>query len=1002
MKTISLFRRGQPFFCPFLIGCLLFTALAARPATLLRAGAFETVAFQSMITGTVSDATGPLPGVAVSVRGTGVQALTDADGRYAITASKGDILAFSYIGYGDIERVAGSTPLNAVLVPNAQSLQEVTVNAGYYKVKDKERTGNIARITAKDIESQPVTNVLAAMQGRMAGVSITQSTGMPGGGFDIKIRGQNSLRADGNSPLYIIDGVPYDAQSLTDGFTSGVLAGKPSPLHSIPPDQVASLEVLKDADATAIYGSRGANGVVLITTKKGKGGKTAFNVRFTRGAGQVTRFMKLLNTEQYLSMRREAFANDGITDYPDYAYDVNGTWDANRYTDWQETLLGGMAEFSTVQASIGGGSERTSFLINGGFSQQGTVFPGNFSYKTGNARAAANHGSADGKFSLSFSAGLSLQDSRLPGTDLAAEAVRLAPNAPALYDEQGALNWEDNTFNNPLRNTVAGYGSEISDLVASMRVSYALGGGLEAIASFGYTTASHADRNTVPSTASMPVQGSGPGRSYIAVTDARRSSWIAEPQLRWEREWGAHRVDVLVGGTFQSQHSESLVLMGMGFSSNSLIGNLAAASQLLSFGNDRRDYRYQAFFGRANYTLGDRYILNVTGRRDGSSRFGPGRRFANFGAAGAAWLFHKEAFAAGSRWLSFGKLRTSWGTTGSDQIGDYQYLDTYGTTGVPYGTVVGLQPNRLYNPDFGWETNRKLEAGLELGFFRDRIFVMAAYYRNLSGNQLTGIPLPGTTGFQNVQANLDASVENSGIEITLRASLLEGRDWNWTASANLTAARNRLRSFPGLEGSTYASRYAIGEPLSIRKLYRFEGIDTETGLYRFADLNGDGALDQLDMLEAADFTPKYFGGLQNELRWKQLKLDFLLQFVKQQNRDLQRQMGYAGGMYNQSQVALDGSGQAYTAGFNTAAVQAASMYANSTAIVTDASFVRLKNIALSWDVPLEKASGVSCQLSVQAQNLLTLTPYRGGDPETAGSNFLAPMRTVTARISLSF
>ncbi|WP_199732274.1 SusC/RagA family TonB-linked outer membrane protein, partial [Flavobacterium macacae] len=859
MKIHSLFGYGHRIFCAVLVGCALISTRSAFAHSPLGITSIDFI-LQQQVTGTVSDASGPLAGVTVIVKGTTLQTLTDGDGRYAVNASKGDILVFSYIGYGTVEIEASSQTAHVLMQATAQSIQEVVVNAGYYSVKESERTGSIARITSKDIENQPVTNMLAAMQGRMAGVNITQNTGMPGGGFDIKIRGQNSLRADGNSPLYIIDGVPYDAQSLTDGFTSGVLAGKPSPLNSIPPDQVASLEVLKDADATAIYGSRGANGVVLITTKKGKGGKTAFNVRFTRGAGQVTRFMKLLNTEQYLSMRREAFANDGITDYPDYAYDVNGTWDANRYTDWQETLLGGMAEFSTVQASIGGGSERTSFLINGGFSEQSTVFAGNFKYKTGDVRASLNHESADGKFKLAFSAGLSLQDNNLPVSDFTSEAISLAPNAPALYDADGNLNWENSTFNNPLRNLLGTYTSETNDLLSSLKLSYAIVENMEAAVNLGYTSTELSERNLNPSTTYMPAIGVGPEGSYIGVTEASRNSWIIEPQLRWKNQWGKHRVDLLAGGTFQSQHGESLVQMGVGFSSNSLIGNLAAASQTITMGNDKSDYRYQAFFARANYTFDDKLILNLTGRRDGSSRFGPGKQFANFGAVGAAWLFHKEAFVSDKSIFSFGKLRGSYGLTGSDQIGNYQYLDTYSSSGIAYNGVIGQQPNRLYNPDFAWETSKKLEAGLELGFFKDRIFITGAYYRNLSSNQLTGIPLPGTTGFQTVQANLDATVRNTGFELTLRTVNIETVAFSWNTSINLTVSKNKLVSFPGLEGSTYASRYVVGQPMNIRKLYHYEGIDPDTGLYRFADTNGDGKVNYLDMTAIADFSPKYYGG----------------------------------------------------------------------------------------------------------------------------------------------
>lgn len=998
MKSISFWRHRGTLICSVALCCSLST-----PSTAHALGTRHTaVLLQQSVSGTVRDAMGPLAGVTVTIKGTSITTITDTEGRYTIPAVSGDILQFSFMGYATLEVAVTSATANVVLQPDVQSLQEVEVNAGYYSVKESERTGSIARITAKDLAHQPVNNVLAAMQGRMAGVNITQNTGIPGGGFDIQIRGRNSLRTNGNNPMYIIDGVPYDAEPLTDGFTSGVLAGKPSPLNSIPPEQIASIEVLKDADATAIYGSRGANGVVLITTKKERSGASRFNARVTRGAGRVTRFMQLLNTEQYLAMRREAFANDGITEYPEYAYDVNGVWDMDRYTDWQQTLLGGMAEFSTVQASVSGGSERTSFLINGGYSEQSTVFTGNFKYRTGNVRASLNHESADSKFKLNFSAGLTLQDNNLPGSDFTSEAISLSPNAPALYDENGELNWENSTFNNPLRNLLGTYTSTTNDLLSSLKLSYALTDGLEASVNCGYTTTELVERNLNPSTMYMPAIGVGPEGSYIGLTNANRSSWIIEPQLRWNQTFGKHKVDLLGGSTFQSQQGESLVQMGIGFSSNSLIGNLAAASQTLTMGHDKNEYRYQAFFARANYIFDDRLIVNLTGRRDGSSRFGRGNQFANFGAVGAAWLLHKESFIPSESWLSFGKIRASYGITGSDQIGNYQYLDTYSSTGNAYNGVVGLQPNRLYNPNFAWETNRKLEAGLELGFFRDRLFVTGVYFRNTSGNQLTGIPLPATTGFANIQANLDATVQNTGVELTLRTENVSTARFGWTTSLNLTFLRNKLVSFPGLEGSTYANRYVIGESLNIQKLYRYTGIDPDTGLYTFADSNGDGTVDYQDMTTVADFSPRFFGGLQNELRYRNVRLDFLFQFVKQQNRDLSRSMGFAGDMRNQSTAVLGSGNQLYTAGFNTEAVTASSRYASSDAIVSDASFVRLKNVSVTWDVPTEKTTGVGCQLSLQAQNLFTITPFEGGDPEFVTGGYLPPLRTVTVGLGLSF
>lgn len=890
------------------------------------------------------------------------------------------------------------------------ALQEVTVNAGYYTVKEKERTGSIAKITAKDIETQPVTNVLAAMQGRMAGVNITQTTGVPGGGFNIEIRGLNSLRANGNSPLFIIDGMPYSTDPIGTGINSNVLPTQPSPLNSLNPDQIESIEVLKDADATAIYGSRGANGVVLVTTKKGKAGKTRVTVNLSQGAGAVTRKIDLLSTRQYLEMRQEAYANDGIDPIPDYAYDANGTWSTTRNTDWQKTLIGGTAEFTNMQAALSGGNEHTQFLASASFNKQGSVYPKDFAYKKGNMQLNVNHASENRRFKSSFTVGYTLQDNNQPRLDLTYTALQLAPNAPALYGEDGNLNWENNTFENPLAQLEGQYLAKTYDLMGSSTLAYAIADGLELKGNFGYSQLLNRENTTSPSTRFNPSYGLTSASSTHIASMAERRSWIIEPQLNWKKTWGDTRLDMLAGATFQSQTGSQLVQYAAGFSSNSLIDNLAAASALFTLADDQTEYRYQAVFGRINVNHDGRYLLNLTGRRDGSSRFGDDRRFANFGAVGAAWVFSEEAFLKNSV-LSFGKLRGSYGITGNDQIGDYQYLNTYSASGNSYDGTIGLQPTQLYNPNFGWETNKKFEGAVELGFLGDRIFVTASYYRNRSSNQLTGIPLPATTGFSSVQANLDATVLNYGTEFTLRTVNVKHKDFEWTSSFNISFMRNKLLSFPDLESSTYAFQYVVGQPLYIKRAYHYTGVDPQTGLYTFEDVNGDGNYTSLeDKKTIVDLNPEYYGGLQNSLRYKRWNLNFLLQFVKQQNYGTASLFGVPGSGANQPTSVMDrwqqpgdiASHQLFTDGSNSEAVEAYFRYVDSDGALTDASFVRLKNLSLSYDLPDNLLNGLRCRIFAEGQNLLTFTPYKGADPEFRQTGYLPPLRTITAGVQLSF
>ena len=1006
MKNISFYKGKSAIWYLILFGLSLSSTPVLSKATL---STNLNVPQQNQVTGSITDGTGPLAGVTITIKGKQTTVFSDFDGKFTITASPNDLLVFSYMGFKTLTiPVDDRTVLTIQMQEDATSLQEVKVNAGYYSVKDSERTGSIASITKKDIEKQPVTNVLATMQGRMAGVNIVQTTGVPGGGFDIQIRGQNSLRTNGNNPLYIIDGVPYSSDPIGIGINSAVLPTQPSPLNSINPDQIESIEVLKDADATAIYGSRGANGVVLITTKKGKTGKTKFTGRFSTGAGNVTRFMNLMNTQEYLSMRKEAFANDGIAPIPDYAYDVNGTWDQNRYTNWQKELLGGTAISTDVQTSISGGSEQTQFLLSSNFNKQTTVFPGDFNYKKGNLHLNVNHESENRKFRISTSVGYTIQNNNQPRLDLMREAVNISPNAPSLYNADGTINWENNTFNNPLRNLEGKYKSITNDLIANTLLSYKLSDNLELKSSFGYTALDNSENTANPSTRYNPAFGLGPQFSTLIASGSDRKSWIIEPQLNWNRKVSSGQLNVIVGSTFQSQKSSQLVQYASGFSSNSLIYNLASASNIFTLVSDETEYKYQAFFARANYNWQEKYILNLTGRRDGSSRFGPGDQFATFGAVGGAWLFSKENLFKNSTLLSFGKLRASYGITGNDQIGDYQYLDTYASTGVNYDGAIGLQPSRLFNPKFGWETNRKFEIALETGFFNDRIFLTTAWYNNQSSNQLTGIPLPGTTGFSSLQANLDATVQNRGLELTLRTVNFQRKNFHWSTNINFTIAQNKLLKFPDLESSTYANQYVIGQALNIQKVYHFTGVDPQTGVYTYEDVNDDGQLSSNeDKQTIKDFSLKFYGGLQNTFKYQRWQLDFLFQFVKQINYNESIYFGVPGSAGNQPKAVLNHWQQIgdnkpypiYTDGSNSAAVDAYYKYFESDGVISDASFIRLKNISLLYELPFKD---LQCKVFFEGQNVLTFTKYAGADPEFKSSGYLPPLRVLSAGIQFSF
>ena len=964
---------------------------------------------ETILSGVVKTADGtPMEGVTVWQQNTDNGTQTNEQGFYTLSISPNAVIVFEYIGYKTQTVKASGSILNVTLTADDDMLDEVVINAGYYSVKDKERTGSISKITSKEIGQQPVANPLAAMQGRMAGVNITQSSGTPGGGFDIQIRGRNSLRTEGNAPLYIVDGVPYASQSASDAYISSMVMplGNISPLNSINPNDIESIEVLKDADATAIYGSRGSNGVVLITTKSGRTDKTSVSVQSVTSVSSIANEMKLMNTSQYLTMRRDAFTNDGL-EPTEYDFDLNN-WGDNRQTNWQKEFLGRRAVSHNNMFSINGNSGTMNYLFSGSHRTDETVFPCDFGYKRTNFFLVVNHTSVDDRFNFQATVQNSSQKNNLMANDFTTE-LYLAPNAPEIYNEAGNLNWADNTFENPMAKLKAAFKYDSRNFLGNVMLRYKLTQKLQLSLSGGITEGSVNEYRTAPSSVYNPAYLLTSEYSILSASKSSSSSWIVEPGVRFSHTDENGRWDIFAGATFEERKQALFRLDAFNFTSDDLIFNAANAVTQQILKDSETTYRYMAVYGRVNYALKEKYFLNLSGRRDGSSRFGANNRFANFGALGAAWLFSREKALENSSWLSFGKLRGSYGITGSDLIGDYQYLDTYGIGSYNYDGIVGLEPLRLYNPDFSWETNKKLEAALELEFFNGRLAVGVAHYRNRASNQLVGIPLPGTTGFNSVQANLNATVENTGWEFTLRPLLLRSENFQWSLNANLTIPRNKLLSFPNLKESTYANQYVIGEPVTVRKVYNYLGVNKETGLYEVEDVNNDGLINNSDRTSVVRISPEFYGGLASSMQYRSWSVDFLIQFVKQTGYRPEYFANYLGSMQNQSAEMLDywspenvnAQHQLPTTGANGAAVQAVQYYKLSNGVFTNTSFVRLKNLQVARTFFLDKQKRQQLKIYAQGQNLFTLTSYKGLDPETGGG-FLPALRTVAAGFEFLF
>lgn len=963
----------------------------------------------------------PIPGASIKIKNNKYGTISNTDGSFRISEiDKGSIIIITSIGYESKEIVINTSNIQVELLPHINTLDEKVIIA-YGSTTKRLNTGNIGSIKAKDIENQLINNPLTALQGRTPGVFIEQASGLPGSGVTVRIQGINSIRG-GRDPYYVIDGVPYISQLLptengTMGY-SGSSAG--NPLSYLNTADIESIEVLKDADATAIYGSRAANGAVLITTKKGKVGPVRVNVMAQSGWGKLGNKMDLLNTREYLEMRREALRNDGSA-VSIFDYDLNGVWDTTRNVDWQKELLGNIARYTDMQFSTSGGNSFTQFLIGAGYHKETTVFPTDASDTKASVHINLNSNSANGKFKIQFTGSYLYDDNRLPLANLTSSALTLAPVAPKPYNEDGSINWmpdpegSSSYFLNPMAYLSQKSNNKTSNITSNSIISYEVLPGLVLKSSFGYNNLLTNEIGRNPASI-LPPEYQPFIQNTTTFTTNRISSWIIEPQIEYQQKINKGTLNTLIGTTVTQQNNDQQKITGLGFSNELVMEDLSSATDFYA-STINSQYKYNALYGRITYNWIAKYILNLSARRDGSSRFGSKNQFHNFGAVGAAWVFSQEPFIQSYLpILSYGKLRGSYGSTGSDQIGDYQFMNIYSPvfiSGIPYQGIIGLTPNGLTNPYLQWEETRKFQMGIELGFINDKLLITANYNQNRSSNQLGAGPLTSITGAASLSRNIPATVQNTGWEFTLNSTNIRTKHFSWLTNFNITIPRNKLLTYFGKDKN---NSYSIGKPLSSLQYYKFMGVDEATGKYQFQDSKGDLTAtpsDPKDKIVILDTDPRFYGGLQNSLSYRGISLDFFFSFTKRSTTDkatyaLRNELypgTFQGGGANQTKSVLNrwkqpgdkASIQLYSAGNDINA----NYIRYSDAIIVDGSFIKLKNVALSWQIPLIWRKALHFQsgrVFMNAQNLFTISKYNGLDPETGLS--LPPLRTITFGVQI--
>ncbi|NCU05260.1 MAG: SusC/RagA family TonB-linked outer membrane protein [Chitinophagaceae bacterium] len=955
------------------------------------------------ISGYVVDEEGePAAGITVQVKGSQLAASSNAQGYFQLKGIEPDaVLVFSGVNVEEKSvAVKGAKEITVRLIRKVNKLDEVQVIA-YGSTTKRLNTGSVSKISKTEIERQPVANPLATMQGRAPGVFVTTQNGLPGGNINVLIRGRGSINS-GTDPLFVIDGIPFNSIPLNNSFTplSSGITGSMSPFNSINPNDIESIEILKDADATAIYGSRGANGVVLITTKKGKAGKNKLDIQVYQGVNQLNHFPHLLSVEEYLQLRKEAFVNDNITANSSNAPDLL-LWDSSKNTDWARYILGGKSAVSNAQISLSGGSNLLHYRLSGHYRNEAMILPGNQHYQRGGVNLNVQQRSADKRFGLDVSFSYSADRNESLASSVFS-ILSQAPNFP-IYDGAGNFNWVGAPDINPAAVLHQTSKSETSNLLSQLQTDYALTKDLRIKLSLGYTYTLLGQVNKFPKASLHPLYGS---ESYVHYGDNKSYVIIGEPQIEYNRKFKEHHLQVLTGLTWQQSIRKGSFTTGRNYTTEELLDFIGAAGTI-SASNQYSEYKYASVFTRIRYDYAEKYIINLQGRRDGSSRFGPGSRFGHFGSLGAAWIFSSESYLK-KRWLSFGKLRGSFGVAGNDQIPDYQYLSTYRTTGVPYQTAQGLLPSRIANADFRWETNQKLEAALELGFWNNRLLVNSSFYYNICGNQLVSYPLPYMSGpFGSYTANLPARVENKGWEFDINAYPIRKADFQWSISFNLTLPRNKLLSYPNLENTSYAYTYVVGQDINVRTGLKFLGVDVQNGLPLFEDVNKDGSISiPGDYTVIGKLSPYYYGGFGHEFRFKQFVMQLFFQYSKQ---FVAGAVPLAGSSNNQFHTAMK---RWQRPGDITlvpkATTQTSGAYYNylySSAGMYNASYVRCKNLFVGYRLPaaiLRKLGLHDFEVSVQAQNLFTIRKDTSlYDPET-GNMSIAPMRTVTLGLRFTF
>jgi len=958
------------------------------------------------VTGVVRDNKGaPVKNIFVAVKHSFKGTRTDENGWFRLKDVKPDArLETRSILYIRKEIIAKEDTINIQVEPYVANLDPITV-VGYPK---QTLTGNISRVKEEDITAQPVSNPLFALQGRVPGLYITAISGLPGSSLNIRLRGRNSIECSTN-PLIIYDGMPFfSEQSNSDAANmlgSGIGLGAnvaASPLNLINVHDIASISVLKDADATALYGTRGANGVIVISSKTPKEDMKGMKVSVYSGISEAGHLVKYLNTEQYLTMRREALYNDNqrsANDKDDYDLTI---WDTTRYTNWQKTLIGGTGHVTNANMEMVGAGKTSSYRLSGLYRRESTVYPGKeFYYTKGSLQAQYNFISLNKKFNAAVSGNYVADRNRLPSQDLTIFST-LPPITPKI-DSNGILNFAEGNFDNPYAYMLQTYKAGSHNTRINGTFSYQFSPDLSVISTLGYGAFNISESRIKP-LRSLYIRDSTVTRSGD-FADTRFSNRIAAFQALWKKTIRKEQINIQIGATLQNDEKKASSYEGKGYADDTQLEDRDAARPLAVIEELEQNYSYRSYYANVGYKHNDKYLLNININRDWSTRLSPKRRSGNFGTIAGGWIFSREPWFTQNAILSFGKLRGSLGITGNDRWRYNESRRAFITANNTY--------NSLIDTNYTWEKVRKAEVGLDLGFFGDNLLVNISIYHNSSINQLLAGP---HTSIDKKPVNYPAVVVNKGLEVEITSNNIRSDKFTWTTNLNISLPRTVLKAFPFLDSTHYNYYYSVGLPLDLpRKGPHLLHVNSEDGLYQFEDTEKNGVTVH-NLVHSKGIGPTLYGGIQNNIRWKGLEIEFLFRFVRQNNYgyDYASFFDPPGAIRNQPVTVLNRwqhrgdvtSIQRFTSSSSTPAGLIFGYAAESDQRIKDASYIRMQSLTVAYHLPEEWIQRIrikSSKLFVQGQNLFTITRYPGLDPETAASTEIyPPTRVVTAGLQIVF